>query len=460
MAGFRHPEDFTRIRKIFKVSAIPYINSVAERKVETLHLSRTGFLKRLRLSLIAALATLTVSAQPAEAGRYASIVIDAKTGSVLHAANPDTKSYPASLTKVMTLFLLFDELDSGRIRLDTKFTTSAHAAAQSPSKLGLEPGEKISVESLILALVTKSANDAAVVAAEGIGGTEAHFAQMMTRKAQALGMRTTTYRNASGLPDLGQVSTVRDQALLARALISHHPGYYKYFSTRQFVYEGQPINTHNRLMLRYQGADGIKTGYIHASGFNLISSARRGDQRVIGVVFGGTTAASRDKHMGQLLDKGFAKLRKGGGVEMAEAENDDLPDLDELVAAAQAAKAPPKAAAKPKQAAAKKVVLRAPARAADDDDDDDAVGDADPAGWAIQVGAFKEYRPAHKAASDAAKKLGGLVSRASIDIDKSGKGAKLLYRARISGFTEDQARAACKRLGKAGKTCKTVNPNA
>jgi D-alanyl-D-alanine carboxypeptidase len=429
-----------------------------------LHLSRTGFQNRVRLFAVALAAILTLSAQPALAGRYASIVIDAESGSVLHAASPDAKSYPASLTKVMTLFLLFDELDSGRIRLDTKFTTSPHAAAQSPSKLGLEPGEKISVESLILALVTKSANDAAVVAAEGVGGTEAHFAQMMTRKAHALGMRATSYRNASGLPDLGQVSTVRDQAILARALIRSHPGYYKYFSTRQFVYDGQPINTHNRLMLRYQGADGIKTGYIHASGFNLISSAKRGDKRIIGVVFGGNTAASRDKHMGQLLDKGFAKLRKGESVEMAEAEVDDLPDLDELVAAAQAAKAPAKAPAKAKVAAkpapAKKVVLRAPARAAADDDDDDAVGDADPAGWAIQVGAFNEYRPAHKAASDAAKKLGGLVSKASIDIDKAGKGAKTVYRARISGFTEDQARAACKRLGKAGKACKPVNPNA
>ncbi|KIL99698.1 D-alanyl-D-alanine carboxypeptidase [Paramagnetospirillum magnetotacticum MS-1] len=413
-------------------------------------------------------AAFVLAVQPAQAGRYASIVIDAQTGSVLHAANPDARSYPASLTKVMTLFLLFDELDSGRIRMDSKFTASAHAAAQSPSKLGLEPGETISVENLILALVTKSANDAAVVAAEGVGGTESKFAQMMTRKAQALGMRNTVYRNASGLPDTGQVSTVRDQAILARALIRSHPGYYKYFSTRQFVYEGQPINTHNRLMLRYQGADGIKTGYIHASGFNLISSAKRGDQRIIGVVFGGATATSRDNHMAQLLDKGFAKLRRGGGVEMASAEteaesNDDLPDLDDLEAAAQAAKAPAKAPVlvKPKPASSKKIAMRAPSRAAnDDDDDDDAVGDADPAAWAIQVGAFSEYRPAHKAASDAAKKLGGLVSKASIDIDKAGKGKKALFRARISGFTEDQARAACKRLGRAGKSCKPVNPNA
>lgn len=431
-----------------------------------MHLSHDGFLKRFRrIVLTLAVPAIMAFAAPAQAGRYASIVIDSDSGSVLHAASPDAKSYPASLTKVMTLFLLFDELDSGRIRLDTKFTTSAHAAGQAPSKLGLEPGEKISVENLILALVTKSANDAAVVAAEGVGGTEVNFAQMMTRKAQSLGMRSTVYRNASGLPDLGQVSTVRDQATLARALIRTHPGYYKYFSTRQFVYEGQPINTHNRLMLRYQGADGIKTGYIHASGFNLISSAKRDGKRIIGVVFGGNTAASRDKHMGQLLDKGFAKLRKGGAVEVASApsgDDEELPDIDELVAAAQSAKAPAV-----KAAPAKKVVLRAPSKskakaaaAADDDDEEDSIGDADPSVWSIQVGAFSEYRPAQKAAGEAARKLGGLVSKASIDIDKTGKGKKAVYRARISGFTEDQARAACRRLSKAGKACKTVNPNA
>ncbi|RAU20705.1 D-alanyl-D-alanine carboxypeptidase [Paramagnetospirillum kuznetsovii] len=410
---------------------------------------------------------LAASASPAAAGKYASIVIDADSGAILHAANPDSRSYPASLTKVMTLFLMFDELDAGRFKMDSMLPVSAHAAAQAPSKLALEPGDKISVRNAVLALVTKSANDVAVVIAEAIGGTESGFAQMMTRKAHALGMRNTTYRNASGLPDLGQMSTVRDQATLARALIGHHPGYYKYFSTRQFAYEGQVITTHNRLMLRYPGADGIKTGYIHASGFNLISSAKRGDTRIIGVVFGGATGASRDKHMGQLLDKGFAKLKRGETVEVAEAEaeSDDMPNIDELVAAAQSAKAPAKPSGKIvlKAPPAKKVAMRAPSRAAsndDDDDDDEAVGDADPSSWSIQVGAFSEYRPAHKAATDAAKKLGGLVSKGSIDIDKAGAAKKPVYRARISGFNEDQARAACKRLERAGKSCKLVNPNA
>ncbi len=429
-----------------------------------MHLSRTGFLPRLRLALLGAVLGLVALAQPAHAGKYASIVIDHETGAILHAANPDARSYPASLTKVMTLYLLFDELEAGRLRLDSKLSVSAHAAAQAPSKLALDPGERISVQDAVMALVIKSANDVAVVVAEAIGGTEAGFGQLMTRKARALGMRNTTYRNASGLPDPSQVSTVRDQATLARALINNHGRYYRYFSSRQFVYDGQTINTHNRLMLRYAGADGIKTGYIHASGFNLVSSAKRGDNRIIGVVFGGTTGASRDKHMGDLLDKGFAKLRRGEGVEMAQAENDDLPDIDELAAAAQSARAGAKTKpvlAKPTKSSSTSLAMRGPSRADrdDDDDDEDAVGDADPAPWSIQVGAFGQYTPARKAASDAAKTLGRMVSKGAIDIDKAGNAKKPVYRARITGFNQDQARAACKRLERAGKSCKLVNPN-
>jgi len=432
-------------------------------------------------------AVFLLAASPAWAGRYASIVIDAGNGKVLHAANPDLRSYPASLTKVMTLFLLFDELESGRMHLETRLPVSAHAAAQAPSKLGLRPGEEIAVRDVILALVTKSANDAAVVAAEGIGGTETEFAQMMTRKAQALGMSRTIYRNASGLPNPGQMSTVRDQAILARALINRHAGPYHYFSTRQFVWKGQTISTHNRLMLRYPGADGIKTGYIQASGFNLISSARRDDQRIIGVVFGGTSGTSRDNHMKDLLDKGFSRLKTGESVEIAAAPSaDDKSDIDDLVAAAQTggtvaaaksvaakagqAKAAKTAAAKAKHtkvtksaqfkvASAKTAQAKARKGRAHDDDDDDSTGDAEPDSWTIQVGAFKDYRPAQQAAAQAARTLGRLAAKGSIDINKL-KGHKPMYRARLAGLNESQARAACKRLGKSGQSCKLIGPNA
>lgn len=389
----------------------------------------------------------------ARESRYGAIVLDHDSGNVLYAVNPDKRSYPASLTKVMTLYLLFDALESGRLRLDSTMPVSAHASVQAPSKLGLVPGDRISVEDAVLALVTKSANDVAVVIAEAIGGSEEDFAELMTRKAHQIGMNSTTYRNASGLPNLGQISTPRDQATLARALIRTHGKYYHYFSTRQFRWKGQPITTHNRLMLRYPGADGIKTGYINASGFNLIASAKRDGRRLIGVVFGGDTAAWRDRNMAQILDKGFNRAG-GPDIRSAAVEEEDRADLDNLIAAAGKGEKAEKVSAKTKQASVKVAKAKAARKAAADDDEDE--GDLDPSSWAIQVGAFSDYKPAHQAASTAAKKLGGLVTKASIDVNKVKQGKQIVYRARLSGFTEDQARAACKRLGRAKKACAVV----
>ncbi len=379
------------------------------------------------------------AAQPRES-RYAAIVIDAHDGDVLYAVNPDRRSFPASLTKVMTLYLMFDALDSGRMSLASTMPVSAHAAQQAPSKLGLRPGERISVEDAVLALVTKSANDVAVVIAEALGGSESAFADMMTRKAHQLGMHATTYQNASGLPDLDQVSTPRDQAVLGRAIARNHARHYHYFSTRQFKWRGQPISTHNRLMLRYQGADGIKTGYINASGFNLLASAKRNGHRIVGVVFGGDTAAGRDRNMAQILDKGFARIKGGShSIRSAQAEAEDREDLDRLIASTQTGKSMTMAGVR--------------------NGEDLGSGDLDSDNWAIQVGAFGSEKPAHQAASTAASKLGGLVARASIDIDKVKLGKAPTFRARLTGFTEDQARAACKRLAKAKKECKLVQPS-
>ncbi len=389
------------------------------------------------------MAPAPAAAQPRES-RYAAIVIDANSGDVLYAVNPDRRSYPASLTKVMTLYLMFDALDSGRMSLATTMGVSAHAAAQAPSKLGLRPGERISVEDAVLALVTKSANDVAVVIAEALGGSEAAFAGMMTRKAHQLGMHATTYQNASGLPDLDQISTPRDQALLGRAIARTHARHYHYFSTRQFKWRGQPISTHNRLMLRYQGADGIKTGYINASGFNLLASAKRDGRRIVGVVFGGDTAAGRDRNMAQILDKGFARIKGGDhGIRSAQAEAEDRADLDSLIAATQTGMGTGKS------------VTMAGVRHGEDL----GSGDLESDNWAIQVGAFSSQKPAHQAASAAASKLGGLISGAAIDIDKVKLGKAPTFRARLTGFTEDQARAACKRLAKVKKDCKLVQPS-
>jgi D-alanyl-D-alanine carboxypeptidase len=270
--------------------------------------------------LVATLIGLALSADPAEArwrrrtpppsdssnaalsSRYADIVIDANSGDVLHAAAADSQRHPASLAKIMTLYLLFERIESGKLKLSTPLTVSEDASEQAPSKLGLRPGQTIDVEDAIKALVTKSANDVAVVVAEAIAGSEDEFATLMTRKARALGMTRTVYKNASGLPDDDQVTTARDQALLALAIQERFPRHYRYFSTPRFLYRGHWMRNHNRLLGNVEGVDGIKTGYTRASGFNLVTSVRRGKRQIIAVVFGGRTGAQRDARMRKLIE--------------------------------------------------------------------------------------------------------------------------------------------------------------
>ncbi|MBI3433486.1 MAG: SPOR domain-containing protein [Proteobacteria bacterium] len=270
--------------------------------------------RAIAIVLIAAIALLVASADNAEARRNnrsarksaynppsASIVVDANSRKTLHAANADSLRHPASLTKVMTLYLLFEQLESGRLRLTSAMPVSAHAAAQAPTKLGLKPGQSIDVEDAIKGLVTKSANDAAVVVAEAIAGDEEEFARLMTRKARALGMTRTVYRNASGLPDDEQVTTAREQALLGGAIRERFPRYYKFFATHSFHYRGMAMRNHNRLLGRVEGVDGIKTGYTRASGFNLVASVNRGNRHIVAVVLGGRSASARDARMRQII---------------------------------------------------------------------------------------------------------------------------------------------------------------
>jgi D-alanyl-D-alanine carboxypeptidase len=237
---------------------------------------------------------------------YASIVVDANTGRVLQETNPDALRHPASLTKIMTLYLLFERLDAGKLKLGTQLSVSSHAATQAPSKLGLKPGATISTEDAIRALVTKSANDAAAVIAEALAGEEDDFAEMMTSKVRALGMSRTVYRNASGLPDPAQVTTARDQATLGRAIQDRFPRYYTYFATPSFAFRGATIRNHNRLLGRVEGVDGIKTGYTHASGFNLVTSMRRNGRHIVAVVLGGRSAGARDTRMRDLVTEKIA----------------------------------------------------------------------------------------------------------------------------------------------------------
>jgi D-alanyl-D-alanine carboxypeptidase len=288
---------------------------------------------------------------------FSSIIVDGNSGATLSANSPDASRHPASLTKIMTLYLLFERLDAGTMKLDSEMSVSERASEQAPTKLGLRPGQTIRVEDAIKGLVTRSANDAAVVIAEAIGGDEAEFAKLMTRKARSLGMTRTIYRNASGLPNDEQVTTARDQSTLGRAIQDRFPRYYRYFSTTAFNYHGQSIRNHNHLLGKVEGVDGIKTGYTRSSGFNLVTSLRRGNRHLIGVVMGGRSSGSRDATMRNLLaenlEKGATRRTvaaiternpSGANTDLAQAEAELAPGADEQNAVDVSASARPAAA--------------------------------------------------------------------------------------------------------------------
>lgn len=393
-----------------------------------------------------ALAAAVLLAAPSAMAKYAAIVVDADTGSVLHARNADTLNFPASLTKMMTLYMLFDAVEHGRFMLDSPLTVSARAAAMAPTKLGLPAGSTIRVDDAIQALVTKSANDVAAVVAENLAGSESKFAAQMTEKARAIGMRRSTFKNASGLPNDRQRSTARDMAILAKRLMLDFPQYYHYFGRTEYVHSGVAMRTHNNLLLSYQGADGIKTGYTVASGFNLVTSAHRDGKRLIGVVFGGKTARSRDAHMADLLDAGFAKLAKGGEFMVASPRLEDFdvagvqPTLEALA---------PVAVGDADDSTA--VTARTPSAAAP----------ALPAGraYGIQVGAYGERARAQNAASTALARLKAAYPDAVIRIQPTPWQGKTLYRAQVLGMSQADTKAACALAAiKTKVPCQAVGP--
>ena len=266
-----------------------------------------AFAALTRISITAAiLSVMAIGGGAAQAEKYAAIVIDADTQEVLHGRHADEPRYPASLTKVMTLYMLFDALKSGEVSLDDRMTVSRFAAAQAPSNLKLRTGSTITVRDAIGALITKSANDVAVVVAERLGGTESRFARLMTVKAKALGLENTRFVNASGLPDTRQLTTARDMAVLADAMLTDHADYYHYFATEKFSWGRRSYKNHNNLLGDVDGVDGIKTGYTRASGFNLMASAKRDGHRIIAVMLGGTTARARDRHVEALIEAAFS----------------------------------------------------------------------------------------------------------------------------------------------------------
>lgn len=366
--------------------------------------------------LVLALAMPSPASAQIGSARYSSIVVDATSGDVLEEVNADQPRHPASLTKMMTLYLTFEGLRDRRITLDQAVPVSPHAASMEPSKLGLLPGSRLSVEQAILGLVTKSANDAAAALGELLGGSEDRFGQMMTLRARALGMGRTTFMNASGLPNPDQWTTARDLAILSRRLINDFPGYYRYFSTPSFAWHRQVIFNHDNMLRTYPGADGLKTGYTEASGHNLVTSALRGGIRLVGVVLGAASNGERDIHMASLLDQGFEQLdvpvfRKP--VQLASRMT--------LIASAHAAE----------------VTRPLRARAAN---------------WAVQVGTYSTESAARTTALAARRE----AEAGEVRVEQVRLRGKTIWRAQVTGLTQLDAQETCS--GRRKNSCIVIKP--
>lgn len=424
----------------------------------------------LALTLLTLVSAIAVSPAWARGGnpRYAALVMDAETGMILHQSNPDKSLHPASLVKMMTLLMVFEAIESGQLRLRDRVTISRHASGMVPSRLGLDPGESIRAEDAIYALVTKSANDVAVALAEWIGGgSEARFAAMMNARARQIGMTHTHFVNASGLHSPRQVTTARDMAKLARYILTDYPQYYHYFSTRQFTYQGLTHRNHNRLMETYKGMDGFKTGYVTASGFNLVASARRGNHRLIGVVFGGMSANSRNAHMKTLLDSGFSQIEQQTIMARAVPLPDRKPQNGSIILAAAAEDIRPAAGYSSRSDETNMVRGAAFDELIGEGDYDPAVsrrletgmmavaavkgqhgGRAAPEElWAVQVGAFGSRVRTDNAIAEALQalpaELAGEVSPAIAPL-RTKRG--WLFRGRLTGLTKEKAEHICRIL--------------
>lgn len=348
-----------------------------------------------------------------------SIIIDAETGDVLSSSNADSLRYPASLTKLMTLYITFNALDKGLIKFEDKLPVSRNAANRSPSKLGLKKGETITVRDAVLALIVKSANDCATVLAEGLGYSEENFAKTMTEVAQELGMKNTTFKNASGLPNRAQKTTARDMALLGAAMYHHFPEYYKLFATKKFTYNGRTYYTHNHLLKSFEGADGMKTGFTNAAGYNIVTSAERNGHRVIAVTMGHNTIRQRDTKVASLMKKGLQKLAMSDHIEApnlyANADTHTYGEPSLIEAATVAGEAP--------------------------------ASDV----WAVQIGAFSNYAKARNYAISVKKQL--KMAGAEIDIEPAQKGSAVIYRSKLVGFEKNEVDKTCNSLKKSNKSC-------
>jgi D-alanyl-D-alanine carboxypeptidase len=436
-----------------------------------------------------ALVMVASIAQASANSRYAAYVMDAKTGKVLFASNADSRRFPASLTKMMTLYMLFEGMKAGRYNARTQIPVSAKAAAEPPTKLGVRAGGSVSVDIAIKALVTRSANDVSTAIAEFIGGSEQAFARMMTSKARQLGMSNTQFRNAHGLPNSDQYTTARDMAVLGVALREHFPQYYSYFSTRSFKFGKSTISSHNRLLGRVDGADGIKTGYTRASGFNLVTSVQRDGRAVVAVVMGGNSAASRDQHMAALIREHMPKAsRRGNGGLIASApaapsagavaaaaialprNNIPVPavrpsgEVDMQVAAyvqsqeaANAAQAAVSAVmpSRPTPPAAVPTPSASPASDERFAVDTMSTASIQSSGWAVQIASSTSQKEALSALVRTGKDVPQIVSDANAFIEEFSNKGTMYYRARFGFNSKNQAVNACNALKKQKIDCFT-----
>lgn len=446
---------------------------------------RRGFLALIALALLTAAPSAPVAQAPNV--KYAAIVVDATTGEVLFARHADSRRYPASITKVMTLYLAFEALAEGRVKLDDVLTVSPRAASQPPSKLGLAAGQTITLEDAMKATAIRSANDMAVVIAEHVGGSEARFAAMMTLKARDLGMTDTRYVNANGLPDSRQITTARDLAVLSRAVMRDYPQYYRFFGFHDWTYNGRSYRNTNGLLLNAYGYDGLKTGYTNASGYNLAASAVRDGRRLIAVVLGGRSSATRNAHLGELIDLGFEVERmraqgqlipvaqtvfeqRGYGVDTrmdsgplqyaSATSNDEDQGGSTAVSYASLPAEPPvveRVTPAPSQVRDVTAALNgAPAAAPATRRSNSRAQPARPAGrWAVQVGAFRDEQVARDWLTEVARRFRTQFADAGRDIQRAGE----WRRSRFTGLTEDAAVAACRALAERRVTCMVVRPD-
>ncbi|WP_349957650.1 D-alanyl-D-alanine carboxypeptidase family protein [Rhizobium sp. ZPR3] len=425
-------------------------------------------MKRLLMALSAAV--LLLGAPAASFAGSAYFIMDAKTGKVLASSNADDLNHPASLTKMMTLYMTFEAIHRGKLSWNTRIPVSRFAAAKPPTKLGLKPGGTVTVREAVDGMIIKSANDAAAAMAEALGGSESGFARLMTQKAREIGMRRTTFLNASGLPNMQQWTTARDMSTLAVALINNYPQEYRLFSQTSFNYRGHSVRGHNNLMYRYEGMDGIKTGYTNASGFNLVSAVRQGNRRVIGVVMGGATARGRDALMASLLDRYVPKANSvassrllasvGGGraakqVEVASASDDVAVDVDaQTTATTTPAPARKRTEVVPMAFAAASNVTVPMDRPAAMDEILVANKPAAGGSWQVQIAATPTAQAAKDLLSEAKSKAGNALANASPYTEAVGKGGNTVYRARFVGFaSRDDASSACSALKRKDFDC-------